>query len=130
MYYTPLKIIYFILGSISLGLGILGIVLPGLPTTPFLLLSAALYVKSSNRLYQWLLNHKIFGKIIREYRENKTIPAKQKYLALFMMASMITLSVFVFLENLYLRIAVLILGAVGAFVVISIPTARKDPERF
>ena len=69
-----MKTICIILGTISLGLGILGIFLPLLPTTPFLLLTAALYFKGSPRLYQWLLNHKYFGTYIRNFRENKAIP--------------------------------------------------------
>jgi len=128
MYYLPLKALFFFLGSLSLGLGILGILLPGLPTTPFLLLSAALYVKSSRRLYNWLLNHKIFGKFIRDYRENKSIALKHKILALGMMTTMISISVIMVLENIYLRISVILLGLIGAFVILSIPTAPSPSE--
>jgi len=128
MYYLPLKALFFFLGSLSLGLGILGILLPGLPTTPFLLLSAALYVKSSRRLYNWLLNHKIFGKFIRDYRENKSIALKHKILALGMMTTMISISVIMVLENIYLRISVILLGLIGAFVILSIPTASSSSE--
>ena len=64
--------------TISLALGILGIFLPLLPTTPFLLLTAALYFKGSFRLYNWLLNHRYFGPYIRNYRENKAIPLRAK----------------------------------------------------
>lgn len=73
-----MKTICIILGTISLGLGILGIFLPLLPTTPFLLLTAALYFKGSPRLYQWLLNHKYFGTYIRNFRENKAIPLRSQ----------------------------------------------------
>ena len=73
-----MKTLYIVLGSISLALGILGIFLPLLPTTPFLLLTAALYFKGSPRLYNWLLNHRHFGPYIRNFRENKAIPLRAK----------------------------------------------------
>lgn len=75
------KIIKFILiffGCVSLGLGVLGIFLPLLPTTPFLLLSAALFLRSSKRLYHWLMNHKYLGKHLQNYIHHKTIPRKTK----------------------------------------------------
>ena len=68
--------------------------------------------------------------MIREYRENKTIPRKSKILALSMMAVMISFSVFFVLKNIYLQIAVFILGSIGAAVVYSIPTSRKEESRF
>ena len=69
-----MKTVCIILGTVSLTLGIIGIFLPLLPTTPFLLLTAALYFRGSPRLYQWLLNHKCLGPYIRSFRENKAIP--------------------------------------------------------
>mgnify|MGYP000709939440 CR=1 FL=1 len=77
-----MKTLCIILGSISLALGILGIFLPLLPTTPFLLLTAALYFKGSPRLYNWLLNHRHFGPYIRNFRENKAIPLRAKIITL------------------------------------------------
>ena len=75
---------YFLLGigTLSLGLGIVGIVFPLLPTTPFLLLSAACYFRSSNRAYEYLLNHKVFGKYIDDYRNKGGIALKVKVYAL------------------------------------------------
>jgi uncharacterized membrane protein YbaN (DUF454 family) len=63
-------------------LGVLGILLPLLPTTPFLLLAAGCFVRSSPRLYAWLLNHKWFGSYIRHYREHKAIPLRAKVVVL------------------------------------------------
>lgn len=73
-----MKIILATLGTITLALGIIGIFLPVLPTTPFLLLSAALYVRSSQRLYDWLMSHRHLGPYIRNFRENKAIPLRVK----------------------------------------------------
>ena len=75
-----MKTVCIILGTVSLALGIIGIFLPLLPTTPFLLLTAALYFRGSPRLYQWLLNHKCLGPYIRSFRENKAIPTCQNHL--------------------------------------------------
>ena len=72
------KIALVILGVVSLGLGILGIFLPLLPTTPLLLLAAWCFVRSSPRLYDWLLNHPHLGEYIRNFREYHAIPLRVK----------------------------------------------------
>lgn len=72
------KIIFRILGFTSLILGIIGIALPILPTTPFLLLSSFLFLKSSEKLYNWLLNNKILGQYIKDFQIEKSIPLKVK----------------------------------------------------
>ena len=79
-----MKIILVILGSISLALGIMGIFMPLLPTTPFLLLAAALFFRSSPRLYEWLLNQKRLGPYIRNFREYKAIPLRAKIISVSM----------------------------------------------
>lgn len=76
--FAPMKILYTILGTISLVLGIIGIFLPLLPTTPFLLLTAALFFRSSPRLYNWLIRQKYLGLYIRNFREHKAIPLHAK----------------------------------------------------
>jgi len=73
-----MKFFMIIAGTVSLVLGIIGIVVPLLPTTPFLLLSAAAYLKGSDRLYNWLINHKYLGTYIRNFREHKAIPLHGK----------------------------------------------------
>ena len=73
------------LGGVFLALGVLGIFLPVLPTTPFLLLTAALWVRSSPRLYQWLLSRKYLGAYIRNFRENRAIPLHAKIVSLVLM---------------------------------------------
>ncbi|NDP22004.1 MAG: DUF454 domain-containing protein [Paludibacter sp.] len=89
-----MKIILATFGLISLALGIIGIFVPLLPTTPFLLLSAALFSKSSTRLYAWLLNHRVLGKYIKSYREEKSIPLKVKITALVLLWGSIGFSIF------------------------------------
>ena len=74
----PVRILLIILGTFLIGISIVGIFIPVLPTTPFLLLAAALYAKSSRRFYNWLVNNRILGRYIKNYREGKGIPLKVK----------------------------------------------------
>ena len=76
------KGLFVALGSISLSLGCVGIVLPILPTTPFLLLSAACYYKGSERMHRWILNNRWFGSYIRNYKEGKGLSLKAKVFTL------------------------------------------------
>ena len=73
-----LNILYTILGLISLTLGVLGAFLPVLPTTPFLLLSAFLFLRGNRRLYDWLMNHPRLGSYIKNFTEHKAIPLRVK----------------------------------------------------
>ena len=79
------KTLFILLGSLFTGLAFLGIFLPLLPTTPFLLLAAFFYLRSSEKLYNWLLNHKIFGKYLQNYLENRAIPLKIKIFTLILL---------------------------------------------
>jgi len=89
-----IKAIYIIIGSVSLALGTMGIFLPVLPTTPFLLLTAYFYLRSSERLYHWLLHHKVFGKYIHDYIKYRSIPLKTKILALVLLWPSIIVTLF------------------------------------
>ena len=73
-----MKIILLLLGILSLVLGVIGIFLPVLPTTPFLLLSATLFLRSSQKLYDWLLSHPYLGEYIRNFKEHRAIPLRVK----------------------------------------------------
>ena len=76
-----MKYLLTLVGLVSLALGILGIFLPVLPTTPFLLLSAALFMRSSDRLYCWLMDHPQLGPYIRNFREHKALPLRVKVIS-------------------------------------------------
>ncbi|NTU75609.1 MAG: DUF454 domain-containing protein [Anaerolineaceae bacterium] len=79
------KSILIIIGTVFMLLGIIGIFLPILPTTPFLLLAAFFYARSSQRFYDWLLNNRWFGTYIRSYREGRGVSLQHKLLALSML---------------------------------------------
>ncbi len=112
-------------GNFFLALGILGILFPLLPTTPFLLLAAACYFKSSKRFYNWLLNNRWLGNYIKNYREKKSIPLKIKVLSLSFLWLTIGYSVF-FVVNIFLLRVILILVAIGVTIhVLSIRTLKQ-----
>jgi len=114
-------------GTIFLGLGTIGIFLPVLPTTPFLLLAAACYARSSKRFYDWLLSNKWFGSYIKNYREGKGIPLKVKVYTISLLWVTILFSAFFVISIFWVRV-VLILIAVGVTIhVLTIKTYRpKD----
>ncbi len=120
-----IRLLFIVLGSAFIGLGFLAVFVPVLPTTPFLLLAAGCYVKSSDRLYSWLINHKLFGKYIRNFRENRSMPRSGKIISLSLMWTMIGLSVLVFIDILSLKIIIALLGVIGSVVILSIPTSGK-----
>lgn len=76
------RVLLFTIGTITLIIGAIGIILPVLPTTPFLLLSLACYCRSSEQMTHWMLNNKYFGNYIRNYKEGKGIPQKTKIFAI------------------------------------------------
>ena len=121
------KAILIALGSVAVGLGALGAVLPGLPTTIFLLLAAACYVRSSDRLYNWLVNHRTFGPLIRRFRERRAMTRRSKVVALVSMWTMIGLSETMLWGRYGLQILVAVLGLVGTVTITWIVRTDNQP---
>jgi len=115
-------------GIISLLLGVIGIVVPLLPTTPFLLLSAACFVRGSDRLYQWLMEHKLFGRYIRNFREHKAIPLKTKILAVSLLWVTILYSILFVVNSVYVRILLATLAIAVTFHILHFKTLKDDIE--
>jgi uncharacterized protein len=122
-----LKILYIILGTLALLIGITGVFVPGLPTTPFLLLTAWLYLKGSRRLHNRLLSSRLLGDYIREYQKQHGMTLRQKVSSLGVMWFMILISVLFLINDQRLSIAVLVIGLIGTMVMgFWVRTARKD----
>lgn len=120
------KGIFIILGIISLILGIIGIFIPGLPTTPFLLLSASLFIKSSAKLYNWLIRNKFLGTYISDYYNNKGLSKLTKIFSVSLMWIMTSVSAFLIFNTLIPKILVVILALIGTVVMgFVIPTVKK-----
>ena len=99
-----MKYIYILFGSIFVFLGVVGIFLPLLPTTPFLLLAAALYVRSSERLYSWLLHQRLLGPYLRNFMERKAIPLHAKIIAISMMWATMLYCIFFLIPLVWVKI--------------------------
>lgn len=121
------RYVYIVLGLLCVGLGALGVAVPGLPTTPFLLLASWLLYRSSPRLQRWLLASWL-GKYIRSYNRRGGMTLAQKIGAVGMMVAMVALSTWVFIPaGSVARIIVPVAGAVGALTVIfAVPNAKSD----
>lgn len=115
---------YLAAGHLSIALAVLGVFLPLLPTTPFLLLAAACYARGSVRFYNWLLNSPTFGPMVRNWREDRSVALKHKLMAIGLITLSIGTSVVFFIPNLYGRIALSLLGACWIVVMLRLPTRR------
>lgn len=102
-------------GTIALLLGIIGVFLPVLPTTPFILLSAACYARASEKFHQRLLAHKTFGPTIRDWEDYRSLSLKTKKVAITMMTLSIAVSIWVVREHLWLQLML-------AFIAVSVGT--------
>jgi uncharacterized membrane protein YbaN (DUF454 family) len=111
-------------GTLSTGLGIIGIFVPILPTTPFLLLAAACYIRSSERFYQWLTNNRVFGAYVRNYIEGRGMPTRTKIFTILLLWLTIGLSITFGVQNIVIRI-VLICIAIGVTAHIALIKKRK-----
>lgn len=121
-----IKVLLVLLGSLLIVIAAVGIIIPGLPTTIFLILAAACYIRSSQKLYNWLIKNKSFGPYLKDYREGKGIPKKAKLLAITMIILFIGYAIFFGLEDLILRIVVGLLGLIGfLFVLLKVPVAKN-----
>lgn len=122
-----IRILYIVGGTASLIFAVLGVVLPGLPVTPFALLSAFLYAKSSPKLYDWLLSNKVLGPKIKNYHRRKGVTRKGKGKIIALMSAMVLFSSFVVVDAGPLRWLILSLGLIGGIVVwFFVPTAQND----
>jgi uncharacterized protein len=120
---------FFGAGTVSLALGAIGIVLPILPTTPFLLLALGCYCRSSKRMTRWIMTNKYFGDYIRRYREGRGIPLKTKILGLTVLWITITYSAFFIVHNLWIVQLILFAVAIGVTIhLVRLPTYRETRQ--
>ena len=116
---------FLVAGFVFLGIAVLGLALPVLPATPFLLLAAACFARSSPRFYDWLLNHRTFGPLVREWREHGAIPWRTKLWAIALMSGSLAVSVVFFVDDAYAQWALAALGIVLAAWLYRIPSRDR-----
>lgn len=121
-----LKSVYIGIGTLSLSIGIIGIVVPLLPTTPFLLLSAACYAKGSTRLYHWFINVKWIGKHIENYHEGKGVTIRMKLFTILFLWCSISISMMLTWPNLIIQITLIIIATAVTYHIISLKTMRTE----
>jgi len=113
------------LGLLCVGLGFVGVFVPGIPTTIFLIIALWAFTKSSEKLRHWLLNHKRFGPILNNWQEHKVVPRRAKILMVVLM-SLAVILFYYSLQSLILTIGLIIILVSVAIYVISLPS--KVPE--
>ena len=118
------RIMWFIIGFTVMCIGLVGIVVPGLPTTPLMILAAACFAKSSQKFYDWIIYNKMFGHHVKNYREGKGIPKKSKPIILGTMWVFVLFAVLIAIPDSappISKIATLVLAVIGTIFILRIP---------
>lgn len=118
------RLLLMITGSLAFVFGVVGIVIPVWPTTPFLLLAAACYVRCSKKCYAWLLNHRLFGETIRNYLQQKAITQKIRTRALIFLWISLTVSA-ILVQQTVVRLLLLLVGLGVSIHLMSLQVLRK-----
>lgn len=121
------RIFFIILGWFSLITGIIGIFLPLLPTTPLVLLAAWCFSKSSERFHTWLIEHKYFGPILRDWQSSDGIPKRTRNRAILFMWLGMTISIII-VGRFWATLCLIIIGLTVSIYLLRMPT-RPDPEK-
>tara|TARA_B100000405_G_scaffold285890_1_gene232931 strand:+ start:105 stop:512 length:408 start_codon:yes stop_codon:yes gene_type:complete len=119
------RVFWFSLGMIFTGIGLIGVVIPGLPTTPLMILAAACFAKSSQRFYNWIINNRMFGEHVKNYREGNGIPKRSKPVILGTMWAFVLFAVFIAIPDSAPEIsrnATVILAVIGTVFILRIPS--------
>lgn len=123
-----LRYIFIVCGCIAVILGTIGVVVPGLPTTPFVLLASWCFYKSSPRLQAWLLQS-FLGKYIRDYKEKGGLTMRKRLYIIALMATMVSVSIIFFIPNRIVDIIVGVAGLIGCIVVGFVVPQAKEKEK-
>lgn len=120
-----MKVLYNTIGFVALGLAVLGVFLPILPTTPFLLLASACFVRGNPRMHEWMRTNALFGQYLRDYEENRGIPLRAKIIALLLLwPSMIYSASLV--RFVALKIMLIIIASGVTIYLLRIKTLQRD----
>ena len=122
-----MKPLYFVLGWCFFGLGAVGTLVPGLPTTPFMLLALWAFSKSSQRFHDWLYGHRVFGPPLQRWRSHSVIPGKAKLLAVATMSTSFIYLAFFTGVNAWVKALVALVMLYGAAFILSRPS--RVPEQ-
>jgi uncharacterized protein len=115
-------------GMICVGLGAIGIILPGLPTTPFLLLAAYCFARSSEHFHGWLLNHRWFGSYVRNFEEGRGMTRRAKAATLLIMWLSFGVTIVFFVPVLWGQVGMVLMAATVSIYILRLPTPEPTPE--
>ncbi len=118
-----MKYLLILLGFLFLGTGVVGIFVPLLPTTPFILLSAGCFIRSSGTLYNWLIGSRFFGKYIENYLRYKSITIRSKIVSIIILWLVLSASI-ITMNILWVRIMLVVIGICVTIHIIMIKTLR------
>ncbi|MGL4549657.1 MAG: YbaN family protein [Gemmataceae bacterium] len=118
------RLVFILLGFHFVAIGIAGVFLPGLPATPFFLLAAYFFSRSSPRLHRWLLAWPLTGTLIRDWQQHRGVRLKVKVVSLVLLPSVLGSSIYFGGLNVYLSGALIAVGLVGATVVVCLPRVK------
>jgi uncharacterized membrane protein YbaN (DUF454 family) len=110
------RLTWLVVGFVALALGALGIALPLLPTTPFVILAAFAFAQSSEKLHQWLLDHNVFGPLIDNWRRHGAISRRAKIASVVSMVAVLAISLAMALPMVVIVVQLVVLGAAALFI--------------
>ena len=113
------------LGILAMVVGLIGVVVPLLPTTPFLLLAAACFVRSSDTMYGWLISNRLFGGFIRDYREQRGVSARAKIVALALLWGVIGYTALTAVDAAWLRVLLVVIAVAVTLHLLRLRTLPK-----
>ncbi|MFC7518098.1 YbaN family protein [Herbaspirillum sp. GCM10030257] len=120
-----MKVLFNVVGTLALLLAILGVFLPLLPTTPFLLLASACYLRGSKRMHTWLLQAPVLGKVLSDYQQHRVIPRRAKVMAILLLWPSIAFSIYK-VQKWPVTIFLIAIGIVVTVYLIRLPSKQSD----
>ena len=121
-----IRLLWIFLGSLSVGMGVIGIFVPGWPTTIFLIIASYFYIRSSEKLYMWLINNRLLGIYIKNYLSGKGMPLKAKLISIFIMwvFGLLSITIWIPATLLLVKIVVLLLLIIGTLFILRVKTSK------
>ena len=125
--FPAVRVLWLSTGMVLTGVGMVGIIIPGLPTTIFMILAAGCFFRSSTKMYHWVVSHPIFGDHVLRFRKGEGMPKKAKYLSVATMWTFIIFAVFIGLidSGAWIKYFIVFSGSAGTFYIIKQPNLKK-----
>lgn len=122
------RVLYVLLGLLFVGLAYLGVILPGVPATPFLLVASFFFMRSSPRLHRWLHRSPIFGRLLRDWQQHRGIRKPVKIFAVVLVITVVTCSIVFSGLPVWVKCVIAGLALIGITTILCVPTIRHDSD--